>query len=391
MHTLLALALVAAGAGDVEVFLTSDRRPVDKPPKGIGNDFLETRLELGNLKLWYRAAVDPHNDDAPVRFGYGDFFFGCDFGRQGNGGWNLWNFTGATVATAGGKPVGLFRRAEGVHVVERGARAMADVAWWPLGAERTPTSIVAIRFVKRAGEAKWAYIETSVAPESPLALASVWYSAFPGNTSGPPGRERWVTTPARSHNLMTGEVSLDPAREWAVSLHNKNGHERAGSLLVFDPAEVAAAKVSGTYGVTIRLTPKAGAKRLHVAVGYFLGEHHRDANAAFLGAAPASLERLRKVGWAANIDRLHEAWTRQMKELAEPLRLVADDVELSMRLDGVCTAYEEARQAAIACRKQGKPVPRGTERRLADRFADLAAARDTLFAGAVKALLEGQP
>ena len=115
------LAGAPAGAGEVTVAVESRRFAVTKPPKAVGKDFLETRLVLDNLKLWHRVAVDPKKSDAPVRFGYGDFFFGCEFGRQGNGGWNIWHFTSATVADPRrkGRPVGLYRRAAGFHIVER--------------------------------------------------------------------------------------------------------------------------------------------------------------------------------------------------------------------------------------------------------------------------------
>ena len=389
MNAFLALAFALAGAGDVEVLLTHERHAVDKPPKAVGSDFLDTRLALDNLKLWHRVAVDPKAADEPVRFGYGDFFFGCDFGRQGNGGWNLWSFTGASVAAPEGKPLGLYRRAEGFHVVERGTRAMADVCWWlDGGPKQRPDDLVTMRFVKLTAEPEWFYLETSVESPAPLALASAWYSAFPANTTGPPARERWLTTAARSQSLMKGGADLDPATEWTISLHNKNGDEWAGSLLVFDPDEVAKARVEGTYGVTIRLTPKPGRTSLHVAVSYFLREHYERANAAFLAAAPTSLDRLRKLAWQADLARLDAAWRRELSDLAEPLRLAADDADVTKRLDAIRLVYDQALAEAKAAADAGKPVPRAAQRRLADALQRLHAARDAVFAAAVKVMLE---
>jgi hypothetical protein len=389
MNALLATALMLA-AGDVEVFLKTDRQPARQPAKAIGSDFIETWLTLDNLKLHHKVAVDPKNADEPVSFGYGDFFFGCEFGREGNGGWNLWHFTSASVTDPRnpGKPVGLYRRAEGLHIVERGPRAVADVAWWlAAGPQKQPNDLVTMRLIKLAAEPAWCYIETAVEGETPLALASTWYSAFPGNTSGPPARERWVTAPGRSHNLMTGPVELDPARDWAISLHNKHGDERGGSLLVFDPDEVATARVEGTYGVTIHLTPKPGRKAVRVAISYFLRQHYEQANAAFLRDAPGALERLRKVDWEADLGRLESTWGREMQELAEPLRLAAGDEELALRMDGVRANYGKALAEAKAARAQGKPVPRRLQRQLADSLTQFRSARDALFAAAVKALL----
>jgi len=389
MNAFLALAFVLAGAGDVEVLLTHERRDADKPPKAVGSDFLETRLTLDNLKLWHRVAVDPKAGDEPVRFGYGDYFFGCDFGRQGNGGWNLWNFTGASIADPDGKPLGLCRRAEGFHVVERGARAAVDVCWWlDGGPTQRPDGLLTMRFVKRAAEPEWFYLEAAVESAAPLALASAWYSAFPANTTGPPARERWVTAAARSQSLMKGGCDLDPATEWAISLHNKNGDEWAGSLLVFDPDEVAKARVEGTYGVTIRLTPKPGRTSLHVAVSYFLREHCEPANAAFLADAPKSLERLRKLRWQADLARLDAAWRHEMSDLAEPLRLAAGDADVGRRLDAIRLVYDKALAEAKAAGDGGKPVPRAAQRRLADALQRLHAERDAVFAAAVKAMLE---
>ena len=238
---LLAMALLLAATGEVDVSVTRQRRRAAKPPKAVGNDYVETRLALDDFRLWHRVAVDPKRDDEPVRFGYGEFFFGCIFGCPvRNGGWNRWHFTTASVLhpKRGKRPVGLYRRVEGFYVVERGSRGVADVVWWLAGGPRRGADdLVTMRFIKQAERPRWCQIETSVETATPASLATVVYSAFPGATTGPPQRERWVTTAVRGHNLMKGAVELDAAREWAVSLHNKHGDERAGSLLVFDPAD----------------------------------------------------------------------------------------------------------------------------------------------------------
>ena len=394
MNALLAAVLLLAASPDVGVELKTKRIPVTKPAKAVGNDFVETRLTLDSFKLWHRVAVDPRKGDEPVRYGYGEFFFGCEFGRQGNGGWDLWHFTSAEVADPkrGDAPFGLHRKVEGFHVVERGPRAVVDVVWWPEGRpKRSLDDLVTMRFVKHAAEREWCFIETGLEPGSPLRLAQVSYSAYPAHTSGPPGRERWVTTAARSHNLMTGGIDLDPAKEWAISLHNKHAHERAGSLLVFDPDEVAAVRVEGSYGVSIELVPKPGRTRLHVAVSYFLREHFREANAAFLAAAPRSLDRLRREDWEADLDRVAAAWRREMAGLADPLSCVGMLSPVVKRLDQLAADYAKALADARARRAKGEPASRRRQRQFSQFLTQLHTARQEVFAAAVDALLnEGE-
>ena len=250
----------------------------------------------------------------------------------------------------------------------------------PIGDER--------RIGKRADAKRWCDIETSVESPAGLSLGSVWYSAFPGETSGPPTRQRWVTTAVRGHNLMAGGVQLDPKREWALSLHNKHAHERAGSLLIFDPDEIAAARVEGTYGVAVRLTPTPGRKSIHVAVSYFLQQPYPDANAAFLKSAPRSLERLRKTGWAADVRRVDAAWQVEMDQIAEPLRRLGARHKVRERIDELASAYAKALAEARTRRRQGQPPGRRLERRLGQLLDHLHAARQDVFATAVEALLE---
>jgi len=390
MNALLAAVVLIAATPDVGVKLTTKRLPVKKPPKAVGNVFVETRLTLDNFKLRHRVAVDPRKGDEPVRYGYGDFFFGSEFGRQGNGGWSLWNFTRVHVADPkrGNTPFGLYGRAEGFHVVERGPRAMVDVVWWPKGGpKRHPNELVTLRFVKHAAERKWCFIETSLEPTSQLRLARVQYAAYPAHTTGPPARERWVTTAARSHNLMAGGISLDPATEWAISLHNKHAHERAGSLLVFDPVEVAAVRVEGTYAVAIMITPKPQCTRLHVAVSYFLREHFHQANAAFLAAAPKSLERLRRKDWEPDLAHVDAAWRREMAGLADALSCVGMLSPVVKRLDKLSAGYSKALAAARARRAKGEAVSRRGQRAFSGFLTQLHAAREEVFAAAVEALL----
>ena len=101
--------------------------------------------------------------------------------------------------------------------------------------------------------------------------------------------------------MPTGSLAVTPGREYALSLHNKHAHEHDACLLVFDPDEVAAAVASGTYCVSVALTPAPGRHTMHLALGYFRKVHHAKGNPAFFASATDRLKRLRGIQWQADV------------------------------------------------------------------------------------------
>jgi len=276
-----------------------------KDPKHAGLVWIERRVHVDNAAFWLKSVIDPKQGRRPVVRGYGDFFFGLRFGGFGNGGWNRWGFLSVACAYGKGKATDVTQRQAhvGGYVLERGRRGVVEFVWHmpPVPGGTDPPGEMRARVVKWHDQPEWLYLQVSIDPGHEAALRRVSVSAYPGQTSGPAVRQRWVTTPVRSHALPSGVLQADPAREHALSLHNKYAHEHDACLLVCDPQQIAQVRVSGTYGVSVGLSPVPGRQAVQVALGYFRKTYYPKGNAAFLASVPERLKRLRQVRWQADV------------------------------------------------------------------------------------------
>ena len=255
-----------------------------KDPQHAGLVWFERRVHVDNAHLWLKSATDP-TSRRPVIRAYGDFFFGLSFGGFGNGGWNRWDFLRVVSAYGRGKGVDVThtRRHLGAYVLERRQRGVVEFAWQmpPVPGSKTPPGEMHVRLVKRRDEPEWLYLRVSVDPAHEARVQQLSVSSYPGQTSGAGVRRRVASTATRNQAMPQGALALELPDEYAVSLHNVNAHEYDACLLVFDPKEIKAASVAGTYCVVAALTPAPGRQAVHLAMGYFHKTHYPKGNQAF--------------------------------------------------------------------------------------------------------------
>ncbi len=295
---LLASVVWAQPAQPILARVSETRKPETQDPERVGYDRVRREVALDNLIAKYEAFVKPDADDQPIAAKYADHFFGLDFGRiAGNGGWDLWDFVAPTVVSPDGRtcPIMGVERQRGLNVLAEGQTAVADFLWeLPRGAGGQSPGLLGVRYLKRAGETYWAYVEIWIAGAQGWSLGSVTFSSYPYNTSKTmdAARERWVATNTRELPTADTDTALDPGTEWALMLHNRLSQEDGGCLMVLDPEEVSGLAVAGTYPVQPKLTPRPGRRSLRVAIGYWEGRHWREELPIFRQEAPGVRERL---------------------------------------------------------------------------------------------------
>jgi len=338
---LLAAAAPAVRAADGP--MKAELRCADAAADASGVATKTCLLTVDGLRLDYKASHRPSPGTAARAVERGQpFLFGCSFGRYGNGGWNIWKFLDATVATTAGSFDAISRYVlDEAFLFEEGARAIAEFRW-PCDAGRT--SALAVRILKLPEFDRWFFLRVSVEGEASLSGAAV--SCYPGNTSGPPERERWAAGPGRAFNLHDGTAALT-AVDAAAAFYNRCAQKEFGNLLVFLPEQIGAISASGTYGVLVRLSPKGGVRTVCLALGYFRGEDSAAALARFFGGESARVRRaLESIDWTPRVDYAEDERTVAfIEELAAADTAVAPVLEKS--------GFAEARAAFAAARRRG--------------------------------------
>jgi len=373
--------------GEVSVQLREKRFPVANDAVRAGLEVAEREANLGNLRLAYHQLVDPRNHDAPVVKGYGDYLMRCEFPIW-NWNWDLEYFLDATITDVSGKSA-IANRArvqEGMFVLERGNRAVVDMVW-PLAGELTGKLIV--RLVKLGANDKWFYLEVSLEGAAESRISQLRVGAYPFTTTGPPERQRWVTSLTSTHQMGNARSPLDASTEWGLVLHNRNAHETGGCLLVFDPEEIESVKAGGTYNVATFLDPKPNAARaVHLAVGYFWDQPCDQAISAFRTEAESKLRSLRSLPWAVKLDA--SRWISKRKELDQLIQqnaLAQQHSEpwtnLSRQIDQ-CLAAIDANSEFESTTVQR----RAGQRKFLQLMKELPELENKLYGAAVQSLIE---
>ena len=308
--TVACLVSPAAPAGEGVAVRVSRSRVKEKRRKThLGLDRVEHHLimgqaiHLGGLKLSHRIHTDPANDDQPVSRGWAPVVFSCLLGPgYANGQWDRWSFLDVQLRTAG-KARNAVRTdwLRGMCTLGQGRRGLADVVWHAAG--KSGQNTLALRVMKLPEAPTWAFFEVCPLRQGDE-LLSIAVGGYPHSTTPDLhklGRRRWVTTAARQQELAKAHLGLDPQAEHLVILHNKTLQEDAGLVLVFSPREVGKAEVGGTYGVRVRLTPRAGTACLHFGCSYFAQQHYADAARGLLPQAAAHVAKLESLDWSVNV------------------------------------------------------------------------------------------
>lgn len=377
----MALVLLIAGLAGAETEIvgtvkatrsTAPNEPGRENLVVVGRD-----LSLGEMSISYRQLVDPAQGDKPVVQRYGDYRLGCAFPLY-SWNWDLEYFLDVTVTRGQEKPFVANRAAvqEGIYLLEQGPRGIADMVW-PLPGE-TPSRVV-VRLLRVAGKPQWMYLRVTLEGDPTWRLTQVRLGSYPFTTSGPPERQRWVSTLTGEHLMTNSATPLDPTTEWGMVLHNRRAQEEGGALLLIDPQQVQAASAAGTYGVGVTLALKPDSRAAQVAMGYFIQEPYSQAVAACRREASQRLDHLRAVDWRAKLDLA--PWQQDRKEIAELLADAGNDAALRAEAEDLTAEMDRAVTASEAGTV-------GADRQVVVLQAKAADLKSRLYEVALKGLLE---
>ena len=381
---LLSSSCWASGADEnIAVTLKEKRTPVTNDSKRQGMEVVDRRLRMGNLDIRYHLVVDPKQGDRPMIERYGDYFLACEF-PIGVWNWDREYFLDVSVSRPGGSPFVVSRASlqEGFYVLEQGKRGVADMVWHIQDARRKTEDAghLSVRLVKPAADPNWFYMEIAQDGEPSAQISQVRLGAYPFVTTGPPERQRWASTLTNAYRLTDAPTPFQPATEWGVVLHNRHAHEEGGCLLVFDPDEVQSASVGGTYGVSVYLTPKTGSRTVHLALGYFWDTHYGQAVTQFRKEAAGTLQRLRQMVWATQLNK--DQWQRERQEIERMLSHEEVKARFAKQWELLVTQAESIlKNTSVQARD------RGTERRFAVLLRQAQQLRGQLYDAALQALV----
>jgi hypothetical protein len=384
----LLLAAVASGQG-LTPAITESRDAIKEPPARAGLEVVKRHLVMGNASVQYERTVDPNQADKPVDQQYGDYRLGLAF--PGGWNWDLEYFLDVQVtrpALTGETPVLRVEATramlqEGIWALQEGRRAVAEMVWPLPPLEGAEAGKLAVRLVKAPEEPTWLYLEARIDGEPEAQISQLRVGAYPFITSGPPERQRWVTTLANAYHMTDAATKLDAADDWGMVLHNKLAQEEGGCLFVYDPECIEAVSAAGTYNVQVFMTPKAGTRAVKLALGYFWDELYVTAVAKFRQEAPQVLERLRKLDWSVPLDA--EQWAKAQAEMTGLIEREGLAGEFGDRWQALMGDMAAAQTAA----KQDGPAARLAERQFGLLLKRAKSLKEEMYAAALKRLLAG--
>ena len=259
---------------------------------------VEKILQMENLKINYKA-LHKKEEKESVYQKYGDFYLGCAFGRRGNGGWNLWKFLTVILNVDGNAFDGVRKYIiKDIIILEDGERKMAEFLW-PL--DENKGKILHIRIVKFQNIKEWFFMKIWFEGKN-ISFKKIGLSNYPGNTSGPPERERWIAASSGNYNMHKGKTELKK-NDYSIVFFNKNAQEKYGCLLVFIPQKFEKITVSGTYGVGTTFIPHKNVKSVEFALGYFLDIPYQEVIKTFTNSEDKEiLKKLNKINWQPQFD-----------------------------------------------------------------------------------------
>lgn len=394
LWAVLALSPDPVGAGE-DLFLVQlqeSRRAVQGDEQRKGLEVVDRHLQVDNLSMWYHRLVDPQHGDQVKSFAYGDYFMNCRFGGFGNGGWDMEYFIQVEVGYPDGPSWNLIQDVlqQGMYVLEQQDRAVVDLVWPvpPPPHAAGDGGRLLLRLVKWPGATRWAYLQVQLQATAGAELRRVRVSGYPGNTSGPPERERWARTARQDGNLQTGAtLELDPVNEWAVAMYNRHAQEEDANLAVFLPEEIQAAQVNGTYSVGLNLIPAAGRDTLHLALGFYTGIPFKEGNERFLKEAARVRAALAAIQWQPDFARMVDL-DATMREYAPLLDLPGVQARLGKELEELLSRTRQLQQALLADSRAGRPIDYASVIEFTRQIDQVRGLRERLYEAAVEALVE---
>ncbi|NCO95551.1 MAG: hypothetical protein COY42_09910 [Armatimonadetes bacterium CG_4_10_14_0_8_um_filter_66_14] len=377
--------LTLAHAQDQLTATTKEERvSVPDEPNRQGLQMVKRSLLLGPVAFRYQQLVDPSAGDKPVVQRYADYILGCEFPRY-TWNWDLEYFLDVTVTRPGDPPFVANRATlqRGIYVLQQGRRAVADMVWpLPPSAGRTHGELV-VRFVKTPDDPNWMHVRVTIEGDPAATITQVALHSYPTVTTGPPERQRWVTSLTRAVQSTDKPAARNPADEWGLVLHNRLAQEEGGALLVMDPDEIKIADASGVYPIAVRLQPNP-TQSVRFAMGYFWDTPYDKAVASFRQQAPDRLKRLRAVDWSVPLDLAR--WEKNKRDVEELLSLTeAARTQYQPQWTALAAQADEALKQA-ATHQDADP---GAARRFVLLSRQAEELRAKLYEPALQALIEG--
>jgi hypothetical protein len=270
-----------------------------------------------------------------------DLRFGLSFQRPNltNGGWDLWNFLRVGISAGGEAPFSATSRylLNDIELLEEEARTMLRFSW-SLTQENAKLSVTTVQY---PAQPDWVFARIQV-EGGEADLATVILSCFPGNTTGPAERERWMDTADGPQPLTDQDMDVTASTSGYV-FFNKMAQGDSGCLLVLDAASVETAKINGVYNVSTVLTLKPGQKEMVVALGGFVEQSAEDVARVFkMEGATNTLNFLKRIDWNAKVDT--DRHLALIKELDGMLRYSRDQAATN-RFKELRDQYQKAAKA----------------------------------------------
>ena len=234
---------------------------------------------------------------------WGDYFMGLEFGRprSSNGGWSLWNFFECTVRIDGKyKNVQQMFMPENVYVTELNGVTMAEIIS-PLSVDGTAGKM-SMQIMQFSSRKEWLFIRIKFI-DSTIEPWRIKLSAYPGNSSNPKERERWIATKENRYCISNSKLSYKPESN-ALVMYSRYVHDRFGNLIVFDSTKFQKIDFpKAGAGVTSYFFPKAGGQEFKFAISYFMDKSAEDELPRFLGETQDNIYKfMESIDWRPKVD-----------------------------------------------------------------------------------------
>lgn len=286
--------------------------PITRELQDAGNPNakrLIMRFPAGYLE--YRGELSAQ--DAPLK----DKLFGLSFQRppNTNGGWDLWNFLNVTLhANNLAIPIIQNHLLDSAEILENESRMLIRFLW------KIPESESSLRVYLAwyPEQPDWVFLKIQADGERSF-IDQVRLSAFPGNSAGPPERERWFATESLVRSLSTRMQPIPPETQ-GITFFNKYAQKNAGCLLVIGNACPTALNVEGVYATVAKVDFASGTREATFALGGFVNADAESIIRVFnMEGARNTRQFLEKINWTPKIP-----WERHEILMSDIEKLLAD-------------------------------------------------------------------
>jgi len=298
---------------------------------------IEVKIPYG--EIIYRGIFNP------VSKGVDNLQFGLKFQRppKTNGGWDGWNFLRVTTIV-NHRPVQIFKRwlLEDAEVLETGQRTLVQFHW-PLDDAGTAMVVTTIQYPTHPD---WIFVRLSMRGESAF-LDTIDLSCFPGNTSGPPERERWLASLHREDAVNPRGVPFGPEDDSFV-FFNQMAQTNSGCLLVIAPHIPESLSIFGQVQTRVKCKPET--QEMCFALGGYDGRSTEEVIRVFRMEGAANTRNfLNDIDWTPRLEtEAHERLIRNLEQiLAESKETVSSALFQKLKDDYLKARDEQRNEDAI--------------------------------------------